>query len=65
MIYKQGWKPNFRLTESIKSKGKVLTSSTLMLTLLALIPGQTFANTSGRTLSVEEIKSVVAEHFKQ
>lgn len=65
MIYKQGWKPNFRFSESIKNKRKVSTSSTIMLTLLALTSEQAFANTNDKTLSVEEIRSVVATDFEQ
>ncbi len=36
-----------------------------MLTLLALASEQAFANTNDKTLSVEEIRSVVATDFEQ
>ncbi|ELB2120394.1 flagellar basal body P-ring formation chaperone FlgA [Vibrio parahaemolyticus] len=65
MTYKQEWKPNFRFTESKKIRGKTLISSTWILLLGILSPGQTFANTDQTTFSSEELKAVVAKHFEQ
>ncbi|PFG57712.1 flagella basal body P-ring formation protein FlgA [Vibrio sp. ES.051] len=65
MTYKQSWKSNFRVAEGIKNKGKLRSSSLLMLMLLALTSGQSFASTDNNTLSVEKLKSAVTEHFEQ
>ncbi|MGR5236442.1 flagellar basal body P-ring formation chaperone FlgA [Vibrio alfacsensis] len=65
MTYNKGRKPRFRVTEPIQSKWKGPFSSMLMVSALALNTFTQAAVPTNKTLTVDELNSVIREQFSQ
>ena len=65
MTYKTPGKPHFRITEARQSKGKVHFSVIKLLISLVLSAWSMNALTNEATLSADELKVIVGQHFEQ